>query len=228
MANTYQSIREEIISTLTNRKNGHEIQPSEHQSFALNILDYIRNIELLANGPLLGVATPLTNPIQPDNSRACYIAGIKQNSTIVFSNFRNESGNPISITNGFRETSIAILMWNGTYWSVENIPTSVIVQSELAYYDFIISKTYSSISEMNADVSNPIGNNGYPLLFGQVVSVHNDIDSREDAIYSYENNPKHWQLQMRLSAVDSRIFDGGRADSVYGGSRNINAGNAQG
>ena len=211
------------------RPAGTEIQPENHQAFALNILEYIRSLELLANAPLIGVATPTTQPVQPDDSRACYIAGVAQDRTTTFQNFRDMNGDSISITNGEMEACLVIFVWNAQYWSAETVPTNIISSADQAYffYNLTIRKTYDSVSSMNADINHPIGNDGKYIKVGEIVSVHNESNSTEDAIYSWEEGPK-WQLQMKLSALDSRVFDGGRADSVYGGSRNIDCGTAQG
>lgn len=218
-----------IISTLMGRPNGTEIQPENHQAFALNMLEYIRSLELLANAPFIGVATPTTQPVQPDDSRACYIAGVAQDRTTIFQNFRDMNGDPISITNGEMEACLVIFVWNAQYWSAETVPTNIISSADQAYffYNLTIRKTYDSVSAMNADVSAPVGNDGKYIKVGEIVSVHNEDDPTEDAIYSWETGPK-WQLQMKLSALDSRVFDGGRADSKYGGARNIDCGTAQG
>lgn len=218
-----------IISTLMGRPNGTEIQPKNHQAFALNMLDYIRSLELLANAPLIGVATPTTQPVQPDDSRACYIAGVAQDRTTTFQNFRDMNGDPISITNGEMEACLVIFVWNAQYWSAETVPTNIISSADQAYffYNLTIRKTYDSVSAMNADVSVPVGNDGKYIKVGEIVSVHNEDEPTEDAIYSWEEGPR-WQLQMKLSALDSRVFDGGRADSKYGGARNIDCGTAQG
>ena len=218
-----------IISTLMGRPNGTEIQPENHQAFALNMLEYIRSLELLANAPFIGVATPTTQPVQPDDSRACYIAGVAQDRTTTFQNFRDMNGDPISITNGEMEACLVIFVWNAQYWSAETVPTNIISSADQAYffYNLTIRKTYDSVSDMNADVSAPVGNDGKYIKVGEIVSVHNEDDPTEDAIYSWEEGPK-WQLQMKLSALDSRVFDGGRADSKYGGARNIDCGTAQG
>lgn len=218
-----------IISTLMGRLNGTEIRPENHQAFALNMLEYIRSLELLANAPFIGVATPTTQPVQPDDSRACYIAGVAQDRTTTFQNFRDMNGNPISITNGEMEACLVIFVWNAQYWSAETVPTNIISSADQAYffYNLTIRKTYDSVSAMNADASAPIGNNGKYIKVGEIVSVHNENDPIEDAIYSWEEGSK-WQLQMKLSALDSRVFDGGRADSKYGGARNVNCGTAQG
>lgn len=218
-----------IISTLMGRPAGTEIQPENHQAFALNMLEYIRSLELLANAPFIGVATPTTQPVQPDDSRACYIAGVAQDRTTTFQNFRDMNGDPISITNGEMEACLVIFVWDGQYWSAETVPTNIISSADQAYffYNLTIRKTYDSVSDMNADVSAPVGNDGKYIKVGEIVSVHNEDDPTEDAIYSWEEGPR-WQLQMKLSALDSRVFDGGRADSKYGGARNIDCGTAQG
>lgn len=218
-----------IISTLMGRPNGTEIQPENHQAFALNMLEYIRSLELLANAPFIGVATPTTQPVQPDDSRACYIAGVAQDRTTIFQNFHDMNGDPISITNGEMEACLVIFVWNAQYWSAETVPTNIISSADQAYffYNLTIRKTYESVSDMNADVSAPVGNDGKYIKVGEIVSVHNEDDPTEDAIYSWEEGPR-WQLQMKLSALDSRVFDGGRADSKYGGARNIDCGTAQG
>lgn len=218
-----------IISTLMGRPNGTEIQPENHQAFALNMLDYIRSLELLANAPFIGVATPTTQPVQPDDSRACYIAGVAQDRTTTFHNFRDMNGDPISITNGEMEACLVIFVWNAQYWSAETVPTNIISSADQAYffYNLTIRKTYDSVSAMNADVTAPVGNDGKYIKVGEIVSVHNESNPNEDAIYSWEEGPR-WQLQMKLSALDSRVFDGGRADSKYGGARNIDCGTAQG
>ena len=225
----YDDTRQMIISTLMGRPNGTEIQPENQQAYELNMLDYIRSLELIANGPLIGIATATTQPIQPDDSRACYIAGVAQDRTVTFQNFRNYLGQPIQITNGEMEACLVILIWDTQYWSAETVPTNIISSADQAYfyYNLTIRKTYESIAAMQADVNNPIGNDGKYLKYGEIVSVHNENNPEEDAVYSWESGPR-WQLQMKLSAIDSRTFDGGRADTKYGGSRNIDAGNAQG
>lgn len=225
----YDDTRRMIISTLMGRPVGTEIQDTSQQAYELNMLDYIRSLELLANAPFIGVAQPTTQPVQPDNSRACYIAGVAQDRTVTFQNFYDYQGMPIQITTGEMEAYLVILVWNGQYWSAESVPTNIISAADQAYfyYNLTIRKTYASVAAMNADVNNPIGNDGKYIKIGEVVSVHNENNPEEDAIYSWESGPR-WQMQMKLSALDSRVFDGGRADSKYGGARNINCGNAQG
>lgn len=225
----YDDTRQMIISTLMGRPNGEEIQPENQQAYELNMLDYIRSLELLANGPLIGIATPTTQPVQPNDARACYLAGVAQDRTVTFQNFRNYLGQPIQITNGQMEACLVILIWDTQYWSAETVPTSIISQADQAYYfyNLTIRKTYPSVAAMQADVNNPIGNDGRYIKVGEIVSVHNEDNPDEDAIYSWETGPR-WQKQTSLANLASRVFDGGRADTKYGGARNINCGNAQG
>lgn len=217
-----------IINSLMGRASGTEIQPENHQEFALNMLNYVRSLELLANAPFIGIAKSTTQPVQPDGSRACYIAGIAQDRTVTFHNFYDSAGKPISITTNEMEAYLIILVWNAQYWSMEKIPTNIISSADKAYftYNLTIKKTYNSVSSMNADKASPIGNDGKYIKVGEIVSVHNESDPEEDAIYSWIRNG--WQLQTKLSAIDSHVFDGGRADSKYRGARNVNCGTAQG
>ena len=225
----YDDTRQMIISTLMGRPNGEEIQPENQQAYELNMLDYIRSLELLANGPLIGIATPTTQPVQPDNARACYLAGVAQDRTVTFQNFRNYLGQPIQITNGQMEACLVILIWDTQYWSAETVPTSIISQADQAYYYYNLSirKTYPSVADMQADVSNPIGNDGKYIRVGEIVSVHNENNPEEDAIYSWESGPR-WQKQTSLISLASRTIDCGRADTKYGGAREIDCGTAQG
>ena len=52
----YDDTRKMIIDTLMGRPNGTEIQPENHQAYALNMLDYIRSLELDATSTLIGIA----------------------------------------------------------------------------------------------------------------------------------------------------------------------------
>lgn len=195
----YEDTRQKIISTLMGRPNGEEIQPENHQDYALNMLDYIRGLELITNGPLIGIATPTTQPVQPDNARACYLAGVAQDRTVTFQNFRNYLGQPIQITNGKMEACLVILIWDTQYWSAETVPTSIISQDY--YYNFTIRKTYASVAAMNADVNNPIGNDGKYIKVGEIVSVVNSTTPSENGIYSRTEDG--WQLVDNNGSFES-------------------------
>lgn len=225
----YNDTRQKILQSLMQRPNGAEIQPDNHQDFALSLLEYTRSVELISGSTLIGVAYEDTVPVQSDNANESYIAGVAQQRSATFMNFRDENGEAITVTTGEMESKLVVLVWNRQYWTKQEISANIISQADTAYffYNLTIRKTYASVAAMNADVNNPIGNDGKYLKVGEIVSVHNENNPDEDAIYSWESGPR-WQLQMKLSAIDSRVFDGGRADTKYGGARNVNCGNAQG
>lgn len=227
----YDDTRKKILETLMQRPSGTEIQPNNHQDFALNLLEYIRSVELISGSTLIGVAYDNTVPVQSDDANEAYIAGVAQRRSVTFKNFRDVNGNPITITTGEMEAKLVILTWNKQYWTAQEIVANIISQADTAYffYALTIQKTYASKAAMEADKKSPIGNDGNTIKRGEIVSVHNESKETEDAIYSYEydgsGNP-YWKLQIRLDKLDSRTLDGGRSDTKYGGSLNIDCGKA--
>lgn len=218
----YEDTKQKIISTLMGRPVGTEIQPENHQDYALNMLDYIRSLELIATSTLIGVAESNTTPVQPNSSRVCYIAGVAQNQTVVFENFIGENGTPISVTTGDMEGVFIILLWNTQYWSAQTFNTNIISSSESAtfYYRYNIRKTYASIALMNADVTSPIGTDGKYIKVGDIVTVVNSTTPSENGIYSYEGAIDGWKYQSSFnfqveqsrsqnlnSAPSSKLFD---------------------
>jgi len=228
----YDNTRAKILETLMQRPNGTEIQPDSHQDFALSLLEYIRSVELISGSTLIGVADENTVPVQSDDANEAYIAGVAQNRSATFANFSDENGEPITVSCGEMEAKLVVLTWNRQYWTKQEISANIISQADTAYffYALTIRKTYSSKAAMTADVSSPIGNDGKSIKQGETVSVHNESDTSENAIYSYEYDESsgnyYWQLQTKLEALDSRTLDGGRADTVYGGTLNIDCGSA--
>ena len=212
----YDDTRMKILETLMQRPNGTEIQPDNHQDFALSLLEYIRSVELISGSTLIGVAYEDTIPVQSDDANEAYIAGVAQQRSSTFENFRDVNGQPITVITGEMEAKLVILTWNRQYWTAEEISANIISQADKAffYYALTIRKTYSSKSSMEADKTSPIGNDGKSIKRGETVSVHNEDNATENAIYSYEfdgsGNP-YWQLQVRLEALNSRILDCGRA-----------------
>lgn len=197
----YEDTKQKIISTLMGRPNGTEIQPENHQDYALNMLDYIRSLELIATSTLIGVAEEITAPVQPNNSRVCYIAGVAQNQTAVFLNFIGQDGQPISVTTKDEEGVFVILMWNTQYWSAQKFSTNIISQIEQAtlYYGYNIRKTYPNVAAMNSDIDNPIGTDGKYLKIGDVVTVSNTTTSSENGFYSYEGSEEGWKYQSSFN-----------------------------
>lgn len=227
----YDDTRKKILETLMQRPNGTEIQPDSHQDFALNLLEYIRSVELISGSTLIGVAYEDTVPVQSDDANEAYIAGVAQQRSVTFENFRDANGDAITITTGEMEAKLVVLTWNRQYWTAQEIVANIISQADTAYffYALTIRKTYASKAAMEADKGSPIGNDGKSIKRGEVVSVHNESDETEDAVYSYEyddNGSPYWKLQMRLDKLDSRTLDGGRADTKYGGTLNIDCGKA--
>ena len=227
----YEDSKQKILSALMQRPNGTEIQPDNHQDFALSMLEYIRNVELISGSTLIGVAYEDTIPVQSNNANLSYIAGVAQERTTTFFNFRDENGDPIVVTTGEMEAKLVILLWNKQYWEKQEISANIISQAEEAnfFYHLSIRKTYASRAEMLADVNKPIGSDGKTIKRGEIVSIQNSSNENENAVYSYEFNEDdepYWQFQMRLTTLDSRTLDGGRADTRYGGVLSIDCGKA--
>lgn len=203
----YDDTRAKIINTLMGRPNGTEIQPENHQDYALNMLDYIRSLELDATSTLIGIADEDTVPIQPNASNVCYIAGVAQDRTVTFQNFRDYQGEPLSITTGEMQSYFVILLWNKQYWSMQALPTAIVSQAETAYfyYRYTIRQTYPSFEAMEADKSNPVGIDGRYIKQGEIVSVVNDSDESKNGFYSYTGSG--WQFQSSFSFQIENSFD---------------------
>lgn len=195
----YNDTKAMIISTLMGRPAGTEIQPENQQAYELNMLDYIRSLELISSSPIIGVADETTTPVQPDDARVSYIAGIAQNRTVTFQNFIGQDGQPLSITTSDMEAYLVILLWNAQYWTMQAIPTNIVSSAENAnfYYNYNIRKTYASVAAMNADAANPIGIDGKPIKLGDMVSVVNSNNSGENGFYSRIENG--WQFQSSFN-----------------------------
>lgn len=212
----YDDTRNKILETLLQRPVGTEIQPENHQDFALSLLDYIRSVELISGSTLIGIAYQDTVPVQSNDANEAYIAGVAQERTVVFQNFHDVNGDPLTVTTEEMEAKLVILIWNRQYWSKQEISANIVSQAENAYYfyNLTIRKQYASVAEMNADKISPMGNDGRVIKRGEIVSVRNPSNSDEDAVYSYEldaeGNPS-WVLQMKLSALATRTIDGGSA-----------------
>lgn len=197
----YNDTKELIIRALMGRPEGEEIQPENHQAYALNMLDYIRSLELVSTSTLIGIAESNTVPVQPNDSRVCYIAGVGQDRTVTFSNFIDDEGNPISITTGEMEGVFVILLWNMEHWVAYTFNTNIISSAESAnfYYNYNIRKTYASVAAMNADSVNPIGTDGRLIKIGELVTVVNSTTPAENGYYSYEGSENGWLLQSGFS-----------------------------
>lgn len=127
MAMGYEEIKELISNTLANRPEGTEITPEAHQELEMQLLEYIRSIELTCNAPFIDVAISTTDPVQPDDARVCYIAPVYPDQEITFTNFHGQNGSPITVQGAPTSTGVVLLIWNTSYWEDEyiNISTSI-------------------------------------------------------------------------------------------------------
>ena len=124
----YNDTRQLIIDTLMGRPAGTEIQPEDHQAFALQITDYIRSVELMAgNSVPIAFADIDTVPVQPDSGQAVYFSFVPKGEAKTFKYFIGKDGNEIMVSSTANEVSFVILLWNGSYWSSQktSIPLTI-------------------------------------------------------------------------------------------------------
>lgn len=128
----YADTRQMIIDTLMGRMAGTEIQPEDHQKFALQITDYVRSVELVAgNATPIGFADADTVPVQPDNGQAVYLSSVGGAQTVTFSNFIGQNGNPISVTSTANVIKLVTLLWNGQYWSSQVTSVKAVIEGNV-------------------------------------------------------------------------------------------------
>ena len=108
--------RKLIIDTLMGRPAGTDIQPEDHQAFALALNDYIRNVELNSGNAFIGFAKADTVPIQSDNGQCFYISTVPPSTNIVYANFIDSEGNPISVTTPPNKMAFVTLIWDTKSW----------------------------------------------------------------------------------------------------------------
>lgn len=182
MASSYEVIQQEIISSLVGRPAGTRIQPENHQQFALDLLDYIRSVELIGASSLQGNASPDTVPVQPENAKVSYMSSVPPGQTYVYANFLDENGDPISVTSTANTVSLLTLLWNGSYWTV----TVSTVQLAIDYGDGYL---YMGMAVPSTNPGTPdqkvfyfAGEPGTYLNFGLTVA------SGELAVFKYSNS----------------------------------------
>ena len=130
----YSDTRQLIIDTLMGRPAGTEIQPEDHQRFALQITDYVRSVELVAgNATPIGFANADTVPVQPDNGQAVYLSSVSGAQTVTFSNFIGKNGSPISVTSTENVIKFVTLLWNGQYWSSQVTSVNAVIDTTDGY-----------------------------------------------------------------------------------------------
>lgn len=127
----YDSVKQKIIDTLVGRPEGTEIDPANQQNYELSLLDYVKSVETSSQTPFKGIADENTVPLQPNNSFISYISVLNSGQSKTFKNFRNQSGQPISVTADTNKSHLIILVWNTQYWSVEKITIGVTTAVEV-------------------------------------------------------------------------------------------------
>lgn len=143
----YSDTRQLIINTLMGRPAGAEIQPEDHQAFALALNDYIRSVELVAgSGVPVAFAEPDTVPVQPNNGQAVYLSYVPRSTTKNFVNFINQSGNSISVASSSGEVKLVTLLWNGSYWSTQIVTIDVLSDDSSVNASNIGASDYASFS----------------------------------------------------------------------------------
>lgn len=191
----YNDTKQMIIDALTGRPPGLEIQPEDHQSYALNMLDYIRSVEMVSSSSIVGIADENTTPIQPHDANVSYIAGVGQGRTTVFRKFIDSEGKPITITTGEMHGVLVVFMWNTSNWHHVSFNTNIISHAENAnfYYNYNVRKTYSSFNELTIDSFSPIGDDGRAVKLGDLVTVVDLNDGSGNGFYS--RTESGWKLQ---------------------------------
>ena len=201
----YNDSKEKIVGTLTGRTNGEQITPEKHQDFALSILEYIRSIELssLSNG-LAGFAQENTVPIQPNNSYVTYLSAVPAGRTFTYSKFLGVDGLPLTVSSNDDNASLVILYWDKRHWSYLSMPVTVVNKGNGATfnYRFNIRKTYPSKKAMEDDSASPVDPAGEKIKVGELVSVVNNEDSRENGLYSYTGSGWAFQGNMNIEIVN--------------------------
>lgn len=162
-AKNYDEIRQLIIDTLEGRPVGTMIYPEGHQEIDLNILDFANAISNTISTGIVGEAQATTQPIQPSGSNAAYIFQVSPNSTKTFTNFRNSSGNAISVTTNSSQAAIGFLLWNGSYWSAMTVYVSV------------TSPSFNTVSGDIIQLLNGV-NSVYPRTRAEAVFFSNDVN----------------------------------------------------
>lgn len=122
---TYDEVYDEIINTLMGRPEGTEVQPDEHQNFALALLDYIRSVELMGSSVFQGPAYVSTVPLEPENSNLAYTSFAPSNQTTYWVHFIGQDGQAVHVTMDEGHVGIVILYWNKEYWSAQVIAVPI-------------------------------------------------------------------------------------------------------
>ena len=202
----YLDTRQMIIDTLMGRPEGTQIQPEDHQAYALNMLNYIRSIELSSGSTLTGIAETDTVPIEPLDSRVAYIGNVSQNSVETFTYFKNENNQPITITTT-NTSAFVIFMWNTQYWEYQILPISVLQNNSFVGY-FICSSNADSDKQITCNI-NEITINMRILVLMENVNTKNNVTLQ---INSTTAKPLYYNGQQVSS---TNTWDAGEILDIY-------------
>lgn len=196
----YSDVKHKIIQTLTGRTSEQKILPSEHQMFALAMLEYIHSVELITGSTLIGTADKDTVPVQSAYAKCTYISAVAYGQSVTFNNFVGEDGEPITYTADRKQSYLLLLLWNKSYWEVTAIPTTVALTAEKVAFMTTIRKTYSTYADMVAD-TDPIGYDGEKIEPAQLVSVVNTSDTSKNGIYVRTKTGWEYQSNFNFEMV---------------------------
>lgn len=171
----YSDTRQLIIDTLMGRPAGTEIQPEDHQAFALALNDYIRSVELVAgSGVPVAFAESDTVPVQPNNGQAVYLSQVPCESSVTFYNFINSNGQPITVTTDSNIVKLVTLIWNTKNWSVQEteIPVITDVSSNLGESETI------AFSQKAGSVAFRRGCEAFPAPMGEEITTYSTIENK--------------------------------------------------
>lgn len=211
----YSDTRQMIIDTLMGRPAGTEIQPEDHQAFALQITDYVRSVELVAgNATPIGFADASTVPVQPDNGQAVYLSQVGRGTTVVFTNFIDQNGNAISVTSDSSSVTFVTLLWNGQYWTKQETRISLentVQENDIA--DGAVQtaniKDYNVIGKKIS--SGAITNDKIRAGAVSIDKLNADLQPKvsDNVKYVEQNLTKEQQLQARknIELPDYETFD---------------------
>lgn len=199
----YKDTRQLIIDTLMNRPAGTEIQPENHQEFALAIIDYVRSVELLAGNAFIGFAEANTVPVQSDKGQCFYISTVGPGQTVNFVNFIDSDGNVISVSSPGVKMSLVTLIWNTQYWSSQIVTMdtnwSIAQQSGDSESMVMSQKAVSDALSTKVDKTDIVQSTGTSTTSVMSQKAVSDI------VYELENS-----IEGEMIAYDSSsLTDGG-------------------
>ena len=167
----YNDTRRMIVKTLMGRPTGTEIQPEDHQAFALQITDYVRSVELLAgNATPIGFAEADTVPVRPNNGQALYLSQVNRGETVTFNNFIDQDGNAITVVSNENTVTLVNLLWNTLYWTKQETRISL---EKSVHGDDIVDGAVTTPKIADGAVTNT-------KLSAEVQAILNDVANKQN------------------------------------------------